>query len=233
MLDVSDIRIDYGGIAAVRGVSLYVKMGEIVTLIGANGAGKSSILAGICGLEKLSGGCVKFEGKDITGIGAARTAALGISLVPEGRRIFGKMSVLENLEMGGYTKSSLELKESLKDMLEVFPVLSERTAQHGGTLSGGEQQMLAIARGLMNRPKLLLLDEPSLGLSPIMEQIVFKIIREIRERGTTLLLVEQNANLALGVSDRAYIVGNGEITMTGKAALLLQDVNVRKSYLGG
>ena len=233
MLETVDIRINYGGIEAVRGVSLCVEKGEIVTLIGANGAGKSSILSGICGLEKLHGGMVKFEGRDITGISAARAAKMGISYVPEGRRIFGRMSVLENLEMGGFTRTSIELSAAIKAVMGLFPVLSERAAQQGGTLSGGEQQMLAIARGLMSGPKLILLDEPSLGLSPLMEQAVFRIIGEIRKMGTTVLLVEQNANLAFKISDRAYVVENGKVLLSGKADEMLDDENVKKAYLGG
>ena len=233
MLEVVEIEINYGGINAVRGVSLGVEKGEIVTLVGANGAGKSSTLHGIAGAEKLAGGTVSFEGKDITGNRAHNTAALGVSLVPEGRRIFGRMSVRENLEVGGCLKNPVAIKKGMEKAMSLFPVLKERARQEAGTLSGGEQQMLAIARGLMNEPKLLLLDEPSLGLSPLMEQAVFKVIAEIRRSGTTVLLVEQNANLALKISDRAYVVENGRIVLSGISGELLNDENIKKAYLGG
>ena len=233
MLEAVDLKINYGRITAVRGVSLGVEKGEIVTLVGANGAGKSSILHGIAGAEKLAGGRVSCEGKDITANRAHHTAALGVSLVPEGRRIFGRMSVLENLEVGGCLKDPVSLKNGLAMVMGLFPVLKERARQEAGTLSGGEQQMLAIARGLMNEPKLLLLDEPSLGLSPLMEQAVFKVIAEIRRLGTTILLVEQNANLALKISDKTYVVESGKITLSGKSGELLKDDNIKKAYLGG
>ena len=233
MLAVLDMKVNYGGIAAVRGVTILVERGEIVTLIGANGAGKSSILSGIAGAERLSGGCVRFEGAEISGKKTAQIAALGISCVPEGRRIFGRMTVLENLALGGYTKRSVSLKNGIEKVMNLFPVLRDRACQQGGTLSGGEQQMLAIGRGLMSEPKQILLDEPSLGLSPLMEQAVFKVIEEIRRLGTTVLLVEQNANIALKISDRAYVVENVRVILSGKAAGLLSDEKVKKAYLGG
>ncbi|OGF49774.1 MAG: ABC transporter ATP-binding protein [Candidatus Firestonebacteria bacterium RIFOXYA2_FULL_40_8] len=232
MLELSDVCIRYGQIEAVKGVSLSIKENEIVALLGANGAGKTSILLAITGINKISGGSITFKDNSINGYSPDRLVKSGISLVPEGRKIFEKLTVLENLELGGYLRSNAENKEKLVEVFEIFPILKERGKQPGGTLSGGEQQMLAIGRTLMSRPRIILLDEPSLGLSPKMEESVFKVITEINKRNTTVLLVEQNANLALKISNRAYVMETGKIKLSGNSVDLLKNEEVRKLYLG-
>ncbi len=232
MLSVSDIHVYYGAIHAVKGISLEVYPDEIVTLIGANGAGKSTTLNTIAGLLKPKSGSVTFEGKSVGGLGASKIVPAGLSLCPEGRRVFQHMTVRENLEMGGYTRKPAEIEESLTDMFQRFPRLKERERQVAGTLSGGEQQMLAMARALMSRPRLLMLDEPSMGLAPILVEQIFGIIQELHEAGTTILLVEQNAQMALSVADRAYVLETGHISMSGDAQDLMNDDAVRQAYLG-
>ncbi len=231
VLQIDNLQVSYGGIEAVRGISLEVKRGEIVTLIGANGAGKSSTLRTISGLVKPKGGKVIFEGEDITGKDPTQIVNKGLMMVPEGRRIFPNLTVLENLKIGAYLRKD-ELDQDIEMVYGYFPRLKERSWQEGGTLSGGEQQMLAVGRALMGRPKLLMMDEPSLGLAPIVVQEIFKIIRQINEAGTTVLLIEQNANMALHVADRAYVIENGKISMEGTGEQLLSDDKVRAAYLG-
>ena len=232
MLELSDVTVSYGRIDALKGISLSVKKGEIVALIGANGAGKSTTLMAISGVAPLRSGAVSYEGKRISGSPAHEIVRLGISQVPEGRRIFGRMTVRENLEMGAFSRSRQEAGDGLKRVFDMFPVLAERSRQLGGTLSGGEQQMLAIGRALMSRPNLLLLDEPSLGLAPIIVSRIFRIIREINEQGTTVLLVEQNAKAALRLAHRAYVLETGRIVMQGEASQLAMDPGIKKAYLG-
>jgi branched-chain amino acid transport system ATP-binding protein len=232
MLKLEDIQVYYGYVHAVKGISLYVNENEIVTLIGANGAGKTTTLMAITGTVKVKSGKIKFKGEDITNLYSNEVVKRGISLVPEGRKIFSRLTVRENLELGGFLKTQKEIELNIEKMCTMFPILKERIKQLAGTLSGGEQQMLAIARGLMSNPCILLLDEPSLGLSPIMEQTVFKIIQDIRKNGTTVLLVEQNANMALKISDRGYCLETGKIILEGKSSDLLNNENVRKAYLG-
>ena len=233
-LEIKDLRVHYGKIEAIKGVSVRVNQGEIVTLIGANGAGKTTILKTISGLRPVSSGSITFDGEDINKIPAHQRVDLGISQVPEGRGIFPGMSVLENLEMGKFNRKNRksEMQEDLDRIYFLFPRLKERTAQAGGTLSGGEQQMLAIGRALMARPKVLLLDEPSMGLAPQMIANIFRIITEINKQGVTILLVEQNAQQALQRAHRAYILETGNITKEAKAADLLNDPAVREAYLG-
>lgn len=231
VLQIENLQVSYGGIEAVRGISFDVKRGEIVTLIGANGAGKSSTLRTISGLVKPKDGKVIFEGEDITGKDATQIVQKGLMMVPEGRRIFPNLTVLENLKIGAYLRKD-ELDKDIEMVYGYFPRLKERSWQEGGTLSGGEQQMLAVGRALMGRPKLLMMDEPSLGLAPIVVQEIFKIIRQINEAGTTVLLIEQNANMALHVADRAYVIENGRISIEGTGAELLNDEKVRAAYLG-
>ncbi|MCR5486728.1 MAG: ABC transporter ATP-binding protein [Lachnospiraceae bacterium] len=231
VLQISDLQVSYGGIEAVRGISLTVRAGEIVTLIGANGAGKSSTLRTVSGLVKPKGGKVVFEGEDITGKDSTYIVSKGLMMVPEGRRIFPNLTVLENLKIGAYLRKD-ELEKDIEMVYGYFPRLKERSWQEGGTLSGGEQQMLAVGRALMGRPKLLMMDEPSLGLAPIVVQGIFEIIRQIHEAGTTVLLIEQNANMALHVADRAYVIENGKISMEGTGRELLEDEKVRAAYLG-
>ena len=233
-LEIKDLRVHYGKIEAIKGVSVRVNQGEIVTLIGANGAGKTTILKTISGLRPVSSGSITFDGEDINKIPAHKRVDLGISQVPEGRGIFPGMSVLENLEMGKFNRKDRksEMQEDLDRIYFLFPRLKERTAQAGGTLSGGEQQMLAIGRALMARPKVLLLDEPSMGLAPQMIANIFRIITEINKQGVTILLVEQNAQQALQRAHRAYILETGNITKEAKAADLLNDPAVREAYLG-
>ncbi len=233
MLSVRDLHVSYGAIKAVRGVSFDIKQGEIVTLIGANGAGKSTTLNTIAGLIKPDSGSIEFKGQSIVGVKSHKIVERGMALCPEGRRVFAQMSVSENLDMGGYTRSDAENKETLKRVYERFPRLKERVGQMAGTLSGGEQQMLAMGRALMSKPDLLMLDEPSMGLAPILVQEIFDIIKELNEAGTTILLVEQNANMALSIADRAYVLEIGAIKKTGTGAELLVDDDVRKAYLGG
>jgi branched-chain amino acid transport system ATP-binding protein len=231
MLDVSDVEVRYGAIRALRGVSLTIDEGEIVALLGANGAGKTTTLRTISGLNRPVRGTMHFRGKAIERTPPHEIVGLGISHVPEGRRIFPQMSVMENLEMGAYL-SRRRFNEDLKRVFGLFPILEQRRKQTGGTLSGGEQQMLAIGRALMSSPRLLLLDEPSMGLAPMVVKTIFKIIREIRESGTTILLVEQNAAQALGLADRGYVLENGAIVMSDSADVLLRDPRVRAAYLG-
>ena len=233
LLTVDRISVHYGAVQAVRDVSFFVRRGEIVTLIGANGAGKSTILRALSGVVRPSAGSISHDGKPIAGLPSHRIARLGIAHVPEGRGVFANMSVLENLEMGGYARSSRkEVGESLERAFALFPRLAERAGQLAGTLSGGEQQMLAIGRGLVQRPDLLLLDEPSMGLSPVLVSEIFRMIGEIRRAGTTILLVEQNASMALALADRAYVLEAGEIALEGKASDLQEDPKVRSAYLG-
>ena len=231
LLQIENLKVRYGGIEAVRGISFDVKQGEIVTLIGANGAGKSSTLRTISGLVKPSEGKVIFGGEDITAKDPTQIVQKGLMMVPEGRRIFPNLTVLENLKVGAYLRND-DLEKDIAAVYGYFPRLKERSWQEGGTLSGGEQQMLAVGRALMGRPRLLMMDEPSLGLAPIVVQEIFKIIRRINEAGTTVLLIEQNANMALGVADRAYVIENGKITIEGTGEELLKDEKVRAAYLG-
>ena len=232
LLQVEDINVYYGAIHAIKGISFEVFSDEIVTLIGANGAGKSTTLNTIAGLLRPRSGRIILEGKDLTTIPASRIVSQGMALCPEGRRIFQQMTVRENLEMGGYTRPKSEIPASLEEMFTRFPRLKEREKQIAGTLSGGEQQMLAMARALMSKPKLLMLDEPSMGLAPILVEQIFDIIKELHQAGVTILLVEQNAQMALSIADRAYVLETGRIAMTGEASALLKNDDVRKAYLG-
>jgi branched-chain amino acid transport system ATP-binding protein len=232
MLVLDDVNTYYGNIHALQGVSLRVEAGEIVTLIGANGAGKTTTLKTISGLLHPRKGTVTFEGENISKTAAHNLVRKGVGHAPEGRRIFGRMSVLENLQMGAFTRDQTTIGPDIDRVMGLFPRLRERTHQLGGTLSGGEQQMLAIARALMCGPRLLLLDEPSLGLSPILVQQIFAIIREINGQGTTILLVEQNALQALSIAHRAYVLQTGRVVLTGPAAEVKQNESVRKAYLG-
>ena len=233
LLELNDIHTYYGAIHALRGVTLSIDEGEIVTLIGANGAGKSTILRVLSGVVQPAAGRMVHGGKSIVGLPPHRIVRQGIAHVPEGRGVFANMSVRENLEMGAYTRSSRkEIKESFERVFHLFPRLAERVDQFAGTLSGGEQQMLAIGRGLVQRPDLLLLDEPSMGLSPRLVGEIFRMIAEINKAGTTILLVEQNASMALSIADRAYVLETGEIALEGKASDLLDDPKVRTAYLG-
>ena len=234
MLDIKDINVYYGAIHAIKGISLTVNEGEIVTLIGANGAGKSTTLRTISGLLKPKTGSITFLGKEIGGMSANLIVREGISQVPEGRRIFAEMSVLENLELGAFTRSDDDgIAADMEMVFKRFPRLQERRAQLAGTLSGGEQQMLAMGRALMSRPKLLLLDEPSMGLAPLLIREIFSIIEDINATGTTVLLVEQNANMALSIANRAYVLETGRITLSGDAKELAASEEIRKAYLGG
>jgi branched-chain amino acid transport system ATP-binding protein len=234
MLELNNVNVFYGAIHALKDISLKIEQGEVVTLIGANGAGKTTTLKAISGILKPKSGNIKLNGKDISTIDGTDIVKLGISHAPEGRRVFSKMSVMENLELGAYTRNDkAEIKKDYEKVFSLFPRLLERKEQMAGTLSGGEQQMLAIGRALMSRPKLLLLDEPSMGLAPIIVKEIFSIIKNINKEGTTVLLVEQNANMALQAADRAYIIRNGEIEMEGSAKDFLQDEKVKNAYLGG
>ena len=232
LLKVDDIHVYYGAIHAIKGVSFEVNEGEIVTLIGANGAGKSTTLNTVAGLLRPRSGSITFDGKNLASIPANKTVSLGMALCPEGRRIFQQMTVRENLEMGGYTRPAAEIPASIDDMFRRFPRLKEREKQIAGTLSGGEQQMLAIARAMMSKPRLLMLDEPSMGLAPILVEQIFDIIKELHAAGVTILLVEQNAQMALSIADRAYVLETGMVSKTGPAIELLHDDDVRKAYLG-
>ena len=233
LLQVEDLRVSYGLINAIKGVSFEVNEGEIISLIGANGAGKTSIMQSLCNIIPKSGGKVYFNGKDITNLRAHKLVPMGIAQVPEGRRIFGELTVADNLRMGAYTrKDKDEIKQTLEEVYTRFPVLKDRLKQEGGTLSGGEQQMLAMSRALMSHPKLLLLDEPSMGLSPLYVNIIFDIIQQINAEGTTVLLVEQNAKKALSIASRAYVLEVGRITKTGTGKDLLEDPEIRRAYLG-
>ena len=234
VLELRDVHTYYGHIHALKGVSLVVRPGEIVTLIGANGAGKTTTLRTISGLVKPRQGQVLLEGRDITRLPPHEIAALGVGHVPEGRRIFPRLTVLENLEMGAYlVRDPKELQRRLQAVFELFPRLYERQDQPGGTLSGGEQQMLAIARALMMGPKIMLLDEPSMGLAPVLVETIFDVLRRLNEEGTTILLVEQNAHMALQVAHRGYVIETGRIVLEGPAAQLAQDPQVQAAYLGG
>ena len=233
MLEVRDLQVYYGMIHVIKGISFDVNQGEVIALIGANGAGKTTTLHTITGLLAPKSGSVLFEGKDITKVPAHKIVSMGMAHVPEGRRVFAELSVYENLKMGAYTrKDKKEIEESLANVYKRFPRLEERKNQMAGTLSGGEQQMLAMGRALMSKPKIILMDEPSMGLSPIFVNEIFDIIRAVSESGTTVLLVEQNAKKALSISDRAYVLETGTITMSGKAKDLLEDEAVKKAYLG-
>lgn len=234
MLELQDVHVYYGGIHALKGVSLTVEEREIVTLIGANGAGKSTTLRTVSGLVRPRSGKILFEGKPIQNLRADQIAARGIAQVPEGRRIFATLTVRENLEMGAYCRRDRqEVRADMDRVFHLFPRLQEREKQLGGTLSGGEQQMLAIGRALMARPRLLLLDEPSMGLAPLLVTEIFRIIQEINKAGTTILLVEQNANQALRIGRRAYVLQSGEVVMSGPAAKVAADPEIRRAYLGG
>ena len=234
MLKIDNIHVYYGAIHALKGVSLEVRKGEIVTLIGANGAGKSTTLRTVSGLLAPKSGCISFLGENIAGMPAHEIVKHGISQVPEGRRIFAEMSVQENLEMGAFTrKDKAGVEKDFEIVYNRFPRLKERRKQQAGTLSGGEQQMLAMGRALMSRPKLLLLDEPSMGLAPLLIKEIFSIIEDINREGTTVLLVEQNANMALSIAHRAYVMETGRITLQGAAKDLAASEDVRKAYLGG
>ncbi len=233
MLNLEAVQVSYGAIRALQSVSLTISAGEIVTLIGANGAGKSTTLRAISGLVPANGGRILMEGKDITALPADKIVKLGIGHSPEGRRVFANMSVRENLELGAYTRNDRAgIKQDFDRALTLFPRLQERISQNAGTLSGGEQQMLAMGRALMARPKLLLLDEPSLGLAPFLVRDIFQIIRDINAQGTTVLLVEQNAHMALGVAHRGYVLETGSIVMADDAKALLSNDAVKKAYLG-
>ncbi|GAB4368070.1 MAG: ABC transporter ATP-binding protein [Deltaproteobacteria bacterium] len=233
MLSVESIDLYYGNIQALRAVSFFVERGEIVSLIGANGAGKSTTLKAIAGVLSPRSGSILLEGERIDGMARHRVVRKGICLVPEGRGIFAEMTVRENLEMGGYTRrSDAEVEEGIARVFELFPRLAERVQQPAGTLSGGEQQMLAIGRALVANPRLLLLDEPSMGLAPLLVREIFRMIGRIHRAGTTVLLVEQNAHMALSIADRAYVLENGEITLSGEASTLRSDPRVRSAYLG-
>lgn len=231
ILEVKNLNVSYGGIKAVKDISFAVESGEIVTLIGANGAGKSSTLRSIVGLVKPESGEITFDGKAIASLPTDRIVGEGITLVPEGRRVFSDLTVLENLKIGAYMRKD-PLEEDIKWVYDLFPRLKERSWQLAGTLSGGEQQMLAIGRALMSRPKLIMMDEPSLGLAPIIVQGVFEIIREINKQGMTILLVEQNANMALKAAHRAYVMETGRITLSGTGKELSENEEVRAAYLG-
>ena len=232
LLNVEGINVYYGAIHAIKDVSFHVNEGEIVTLIGANGAGKTTTLQTVSGLLRSKTGSVTFEGKPIGSLPPHKVLALGLAQVPEGRRVFLKMTVEENLEMGGYTRPAGELAASVEDVYRRFPRLEERRRQVAGTLSGGEQQMLAMGRALMAKPALMMLDEPSMGLAPLLVEQIFDIIKELHQAGTTILLVEQNAQMALSVADRAYVLETGRIVMQGDARALLEDDQVRRAYLG-
>ena len=233
MLKIENLHVSYGGIQALRGISLEVPDGKIVTLIGANGAGKSTTLRTITGLVKAASGSIEWNGEALLGRSIDKIVGSGIAMSPEGRRVFADMSVLENLRIGAYLRTDkAEIEKDVQWVYSLFPRLEERSWQLAGTLSGGEQQMLAVGRALMSRPKLMMLDEPSLGLAPLVVQDIFSIIREINKQGVTVLLIEQNANMALKIADLAYVLETGNITMSGTGAELLADEKVREAYLG-
>lgn len=234
MLDIKDIHVYYDGIHAIKGVSMTVPQGALVTLVGSNGAGKTTLLRTICGLKKPSEGQILFKDSNLIDMSVTEIVQAGISMVPEGRQIFPALTVLENLRLGAYTRTDTDgISRDLDWVYQLFPRLRERAHQKGGTLSGGEQQMLAIARGLMSRPSLLLMDEPSLGLAPILVEEVFRIIQEIHSEGVTILLIEQNAHAALSVADYGYVMESGAISLEGKGEDLLHDEAVKRAYLGG
>lgn len=233
MLKVTDLKVYYGVIQAIKGISFEVNEGEVIALIGANGAGKTTILHTVTGLVEAKAGTVEFEGRDITKMPGHKIVTLGMAHVPEGRRVFSDLTMLENLKLGAYTrKDKNEVEETLKMVYKRFPRLEERKNQMAGTLSGGEQQMLAMGRALMSHPKIILMDEPSMGLSPIFVNEIFDIIKEVSASGTTVLLVEQNAKKALSIADRAYVLETGKIVLEGKADELMNDASVKKAYLG-
>ncbi|WP_103737512.1 ABC transporter ATP-binding protein [Diaphorobacter sp. LR2014-1] len=232
MLQVENLSTHYGAICAVNGVSLHVNQGEIVSLIGSNGAGKTSLLMTLCGTPRASGGTVRFEGEDITQQPTHLIMRKGIAVSPEGRRIFSNLTVVENLKMGGFFQDGAAIEEGMEHVFKLFPRLKDRAAQRAGTMSGGEQQMLAIGRALMSKPRLLLLDEPTLGLAPLIIAQIFEIIQAIRAQGVTVFLVEQNANRALQIADRGYVLENGRVVLEDTGAALLTNADVRKAYLG-
>ncbi|ODN31429.1 ABC transporter ATP-binding protein [Fervidobacterium thailandense] len=234
MLEIQNLNVHYGGIHAIKGISLKVEEGKIVSLIGANGAGKSTTLRTICGLKEATNGSIKYKGIELTKLDTSEIVKLGVTMVPEGRRVFSNLTVYENLLAGAYLRKDKEnIKKDIEYVFDLFPRLRERINQRAGTLSGGEQQMLAIGRALMSRPKLLLLDEPSLGLAPVIVKEVFRLIRRIHEEGVTILLVEQNAFEALKLCDYAYVLETGRIVLEGTGKQLLEDERVKKAYLGG
>ena len=232
LLKVTGLKVAYGGIQAVKGVSFEVNQGELVCLIGANGAGKTTTLKAITGTQVVADGQIEFMGRSIKGQGAWNLVKQGLVMVPEGRGVFARMTITENLQMGAFVRDDSEIDSDIDMVFGIFPRLKERALQLAGTMSGGEQQMLAMGRALMARPKVLLLDEPSMGLSPIMVDKIFEVVADIHSRGTTVLLVEQNASRALGLANRGYVMDSGEITMNGEAAALLNDPKVRAAYLG-
>ncbi|MEA3119914.1 MAG: branched-chain amino acid transport system ATP-binding protein [Paraburkholderia sp.] len=233
MLKIKGLQVNYGGIQAIKGVDMEVQQGELVTLIGANGAGKTTTMKAITGLKPYSAGDIEYDGKSIRGVPAFELLKRGLAMVPEGRGIFARMSIVENMQMGAYLRNDTDgIKKDVDRMFGFFPRLKERAKQLAGTLSGGEQQMLAMARAILSKPKLLLLDEPSMGLSPIMVEKIFEVVREISKEGITVLLVEQNARLALQAANRGYVMDSGTVTMSGDAKQLLNDPKVRAAYLG-
>ena len=232
LLEVSGLKVAYGGIQAVKGVSFEVREGELVSLIGANGAGKTTTLKAVTGTQPAAAGEIKFMGRSIRGQGAWDLVKQGLVMVPEGRGTFTRMSIVDNLQMGAFVREDGEIEADIDKVFGIFPRLKERAKQLAGTMSGGEQQMLAMGRALMARPKVLLLDEPSMGLSPIMVDKIFEVVADIHSRGTTVLLVEQNASRALALANRGYVMDSGEITMTGEGQALLADPKVRAAYLG-
>ena len=233
MLKVSGLKVAYGGIHAIKGIDLEIREGELVTLIGANGAGKTTVMKAITGLQGWIAGDVQYQGESIKGVESHALLKKGLAMVPEGRGVFARMTIIENLQMGAYTRNdNAQIQADIERMFGIFPRLKERANQLAGTMSGGEQQMLAMARALMSQPKLLLLDEPSMGLSPLMVAKVFEVVRDISAQGVTVLLVEQNARLALQAADRAYVMDSGLITMSGDAKQMLDDPKVRAAYLG-
>ena len=231
MLKVKDLKVNFGGIEAVKGISFEVNEGEIVTLIGSNGAGKSTTLRTISGIVKPAAGSIEFEGTNITRVNSSAIVKMGITLCPEGRRVFPDMTVLENIKIGAYLRND-DLSGDIERCYRLFPILKERSKQLAGTLSGGEQQMLAVARSLMSRPKIMMLDEPSLGLAPLVVRDIFNILKEINEEGVTILLIEQNANMALRIANQAYVLETGKIVMNGSGKVLLEDEGIKEAYLG-
>jgi branched-chain amino acid transport system ATP-binding protein len=233
LLKISNLKVAYGGIHAIKGIDLEIRDGELVTLIGANGAGKTTTMKAITGLQGWAGGDIQYLGQSIKGVPSYALLRQGLAMVPEGRGVFSRMTITENLQMGAYTRTdTATIADDIDRMFQIFPRLKERANQLAGTMSGGEQQMLAMARALMSQPKLLLLDEPSMGLSPIMVQKIFEVVRDISAQGVTVLLVEQNASLALQAANRAYVMESGLITMSGDAKQMLDDPKVRQAYLG-
>jgi len=234
MLEIKNLNVHYGVIHVLKGISLNVEKGEIVTLIGANGAGKTTTLRTISGLKAPTDGDIFLEGKSIVKVPAPKRVEMGLSQVPEGRRVFAGMSVFENLELGAFLRNDKEqVKQDMENVFERFPILGNRRKQLAGTLSGGEQQMLAMGRALMSKPRILLLDEPSMGLAPLLVKEIFEIVKDISKSGTTILLIEQNANIALSIADRAYVLENGKIVISGAAAELAKSDEIRKAYMGG